>query len=393
MTSPRSRRVAALLTLLLGITSITIDLTTPALPALTQAFGVPVVEGQWVFSAYLVGVAVTLIVNGPLSDRYGRRPVLLGGLALYVLGGLVCFFGTSLAMVVAGRVIQGVGACTGSVVTRAVVRDVHDEADTARVLAGLITATTIIPIFGNLVGGWLMESFGWRASFAVQAVVGVAAFLAVQGLLAETNTQRDVLAARPGRILAAYGELFRDRTYRGYVTVLFFIYGALFAFVAAGPFYFISAKGYSPTLYGLLYLVVMVGYMAGSFASTKLAARLGAVAILGLGALAALAGAALGLALVMGGNEGLVAVLAPITLVCATVGLVQPAALAGAIGPFPEKAGAASSGAGFMQMSSGVGISYLVGRLHDGTARPMMAVMLVSAFLAALTWALWLRRR
>jgi len=393
MPSPRSRWIAALLIVLMALSSLTNDLTTPALPALGLAFQAHLAETQWVFSGFLIGFSVMLLVSGPLSDRFGRRPVLLAGLALYALGGLVCWLGASLPLVVAGRVIQGLGACTGSVLARAVVRDVYDEAGSARALAKLFTVMALFPMLGNLAGGGLMDLFGARASFAVQAAIGLVSLIAVFALLAETNAQPDLQAARLGRVLAAYWQLLGNRTYRGHVAALFFIYGALFAFVVAGPFYFIRDRGTSPTLYGAYFLIVMTGYMAGSYLSGRLVARLGIPNALAACVVLAMTGSVVGLALALAGIASAPAVLAPTFLICAATGLVMPVAFAGAIGPFPEKAGTASSGAGFAQVASGVVISVLVGKLHDGTALPMMAMMLGCALLAALTWALWVRPR
>lgn len=385
MPRPESLIVAVLLTLAVSIGPISTDLYLPSLPSLTVALETDVASVQLTLSVFLVGLAFSQLVYGPLSDRFGRRPALLVGFALYVVASAACMLAQSIEALIVARFGQAVGACAGSVLGRAIVRDVYGREGAARMFAYIGAAMALAPAIGPMLGGYLTVWFGWRANFAVLLIVGALAFTGVWFLLAETNPH---LGRTTGvaRMLRDYLGFFRHRAYVGYVLCVTTAYCGLFAFISGSPFVFIEVFGLPPNLFGFCFAAAVGGFIAGAVFSGRMVTRLGLARILSVGVLV-LAGAGLSMAgLVLAGIETVWSVLAPMVVYMAGVGLVLPNALAGALGPFPEKAGAASALSGFSQMAVAALVGIGVGAAFDGTARPMAVAIALSGCAAVAAW-------
>jgi DHA1 family bicyclomycin/chloramphenicol resistance-like MFS transporter len=380
-----------MLTVLVGLGPLSTDLYLPSLPTLVRAFGTDIATVQLTLSVFLVGFAVSQLAYGPLSDRFGRRPVLLGGIALFCAASLGCMLAQSVEQLVAARFLQAVGACCGPVIGRAVVRDVWGREHAARVLAYMTMAMAVAPAAGPVLGGYLTTEFGWRANFALLSAFAVLMLAAAALFLGETNAHRDPLATRPGRLAANYAGLLRHRRFLGYALCAAFSYSGIFSFISGSSHVLIDGMGLTPTLYGMSFGAIVLGYMVGTFSSGRLTLRLGVDRLVAAGtALQAAAGVA-GVALALAGAATLPAILLPVFAYMAGAGLVLPNAVAGAVGPFPTMAGTASALLGFLQMlvASAVGVG--VGLLHDGTPVPMMASIAAAALSAALARAALLR--
>jgi DHA1 family bicyclomycin/chloramphenicol resistance-like MFS transporter len=370
-----------------AIGSLSIDMALPSLPATAEAFEVPPATVQLTVTLFLAGFAVAQLLHGPLSDRIGRRRVLLGGLALYVLGGLACWAAASAPLLVGGRLLQALGAGSGPVVGRAVVRDLYAPAPAARVLGYMGTAMALTPILAPIVGGFVHVAFGWRAVYLVLAGCGAVFFAVAAWLVPETNRRRD-----PGQLATNLATLLLHRGFLGYVLVVALMFGGQFAFISGSSFVLIEVLGVSPDAYGLCFGLVALGIMTGSFLAARLVPRvgidglIGAAAGLGAGAGCLMAGLALA------GVWTVPAVIGPMYLFAVGVGVVLPTAVAGAIGPFPRTAGLASALLGFLQLTAAAGYGILVGRFYDGTPVPM-AVAIAVAGLAAAGATLITRRR
>ena len=384
---PESLRMSVLLTMLVALGPISTDLYLPTLPALVRVFDTSVATTQLTLSVFMTGFALSQLVYGPLSDRFGRRPVLLGGVALYVVGSLLCLIAPSIGLLIVARLIQAVGACCGPVLGRAVVRDVHGRERAAKVLAYMAMAMALAPAVGPMIGGALTVWSGWRACFAVLAGLGTLLLGAVWWGLPETNHLRDPDAIRPRRLLAHYLHLFGDRVFMGYVATVAFTFSGLFSFISGSSFVLIDGMGVSQPVFGLCFGVVVVGYMVGSLIAARATMRLGGDRMIGLGGLVGVLGGGAGFALAWGGVAEPAAVVGPMALVMAGAGMVLPNAFAGAIGPYPGMAGLASSLLGFSQMALAAGAGAVVGHLHDGTSVPMTAAICLS------TVAGWLAHR
>ena len=362
---------------MVAIGSLSIDMALPSLPATAEAFGVPPATVQLTVTLFLAGFALAQLLHGPLSDRIGRRRVLLGGLALYALGGLACWAAASAPLLIGGRLLQALGAGSGPVVGRAVVRDLYAPAQAARVLGYMGTAMALTPILAPIVGGFVHVAFGWRAVYLVLAAFGAVFLVVAAWLVPETNRQRD-----PGQLMTNLTALLADRRFLGYVLVAALMFGGQFAFISGSSFVLIEVLGVSPDVYGLCFGLVALGIMTGSFLAARFASRVGIDPLIVLATcLGAFAGCLMA-GLAWAGVWTVPAVIGPMYAFAVGVGIVLPTTAAGAIGPFPRTAGLASALLGFLQLTAAAGYGILVGRFYDGTPVPM-AVAIAAAGLAA----------
>lgn len=385
---PDSLPVAALLTAVVAFGPVSTDLYLPSLPAMTRHFQVDVSMAQLTLSVFVAGFAACQLLYGPLSDRFGRRPVLLGGIATYLAASIFCVFAPSIEALIVGRFLQALGACAGPVLGRAVVRDVYPREMAARTLSYMASAMALMPAVAPIVGGVVFSLFGWRANFVVLVLFGLVLMLGVLLMLDETNRQRDRYALRPGRVLGNYGRLLRDRRFIANVLVVAFAFAGLFCFISGSSFVLIDVLRVDPAHFGFAFACVVVGYMSGTFASGRLGPRLGPDRMMRAGVLLGVVAAMVLAGLAWAGVQTVPAVIAPTSLFFLSVGLVLPNGTAAAIGPFATMAGSASAMLGFIQMSAGAVSGWVVGRLHDGTTLPMTATMLAASVLALLALAL-----
>jgi DHA1 family bicyclomycin/chloramphenicol resistance-like MFS transporter len=373
-----------------AIGSLSIDMALPSLPATAAALGAPPATVQLTVTLFLAAFATAQLLHGPLSDRVGRRRVLLGGLVVYVVGGLACWAAPTAQLLVAARGLQALGAGSGPVIGRAVVRDLYEPARAARVLGYMGTAMALTPILAPIVGGVIHVAFGWRAVYLTLALCGVA-FLGLTALLvSETNPWRDPGALRPGHLAANAADLLGDRMFLGYVLVVALMFGGQFAFISGSSFVLIETLGVSPDVYGLCFGLVALGLMTGSFVAGRLAPRAGIDRLIAAGtSLGAVAGCLMG-ALAWGGVRTVPAVIGPMCAFAVGVGIVLPTGVAGAIGPFPHTAGLASAVLGFLQLTSAAAYGVAVGRFYDGTPLPMGVAVAAAGLAAAGAW--WVLR-
>jgi DHA1 family bicyclomycin/chloramphenicol resistance-like MFS transporter len=376
-----------------AIGALSIDMTLPSLPATAVALGTSPATVQLTVTLFLAGFAVAQLVHGPLSDRIGRRRVLLAGLLVYLAGGLACWAAPSAPLLIAGRLLQALGAGSGPVVGRAVIRDLYEPAEAARVLGYMGTAMALTPILAPIVGGVVHVALGWRAVYLTLAAFG-ALFLALAALLVpETNRRRDPDALRPGHLATNAADLLRDPAFLGYTLVVALMFGGQFAFISGSAFVLIEVLRMPPAVYGLCFGLVAFGIMTGSFLAARFAPRVGIdrliAAATGLGA----AAGALMAALAWAGVWTVPAVIGPMYAFAVGVGIVLPTAIAGAIGPFPRTAGLASAVLGFLQLTAAATYGMLVGRLYDGTPVPMAGAIAAAGLAAAGAHARLRRRR
>lgn len=375
--------VAVLLTAVVAIGSLSIDMALPSLPATAQALDASPATVQLTVTLFLAAFALAQLVHGPLSDRLGRRRVVLGGLTVHVIGGLACWVAPSARLLVAARVLQAVGAGSGPVVGRAVIRDLYEPAQAARVLGYMGTAQALTPILAPIVGGVVHQAFGWRAVYLTLALCG-ATFLAFAILLVpETNRLRDPNALRPGHLATNAADLLGDRTFLGYVLVAALMFGGQFAFISGSSFVLIEVLRVAPDVYGLCFGLVAFGLMTGSFIAARLTPRAGIDRLITAGTGLSAAAGGLMAALARGGVWTVPAVIGPMYGFSVGVGIVLPTATAGAIGPFPRTAGLASAGLGFLQLTAASVYGILVSGLYDGTPIPMAGAIAAAGVAAA----------
>lgn len=385
MMRPNTLIVAVLLTMLTALGPITTDLYLPALPSIQAYFNTDVPTVQLTLSAYLVVFAVCQLAYGPMSDKYGRRPILIVGTFIYLAGSVVCMMANSIEILIAGRVLQAVGGCAGIVLARSVVRDVYGQAKSAKILSYMGTAMALAPALGPIIGGYLTVAYGWRASFGILVGFGALCFVGIIFLLQETNAHKDPDAVHPIQTFRNFIKLLSDRGYAGYLLTSAFSYSGLFAFISGSSFVFIEVVGLSADQYGYCFAAAVVGYMIGTQIGGRTVGKLGIATVVKWGTvITALSGSAMfGLALI--GETTVIAILLPMVVYMIGMGMTLPNAMAGALGPFPKMAGAASSLAGFAQYGIASVVGLGVAHSFDLTQLPMalgVCAMGVSAFVA-----------
>lgn len=378
---PDSIPVAVLLTALVAFGPISTDMYLPSLPALVTDFETDVPTVQLTLSAFMVAFALSMLVYGPLSDRYGRRPVLLGAVALYVVSSIACVFAPTIEALVVARVFQAMGCCAGPVLGRAVVRDVYGRERSAQVLSYMGTAMALAPAVGPIAGGWLQVMFGWHAVFVVLSLFSLIALVGTYFMLDETNAHRNPYATSPRGILRNYAALLSHRVYVGYLATIAACYCVIFSFISGSSFVLIEVVGLSPDLYGYCFATIVVGYMTGTFISGRFGKAVGGERLILIGGtLGALGGGILAF-FAWTDQVTVLTIVLPQMLAMVGVGFVFPNSQAGAIGPFPEMAGAASALVGFFQMGVASVVGLAIGHAFDGTARPLATGVAVSGFL------------
>jgi DHA1 family bicyclomycin/chloramphenicol resistance-like MFS transporter len=363
----------------LGILASTIYV--PSIPAIARALGTSVARVQLTFVGYLFAFAVSMLVLGPLSDRYGRRRVLFFGLTLGVLGSLACFLSPTIGFLIGARVMQGIGACAGLVVGRATIRELYGRDGAAQVIAGLAIAMTLVQSFAPIPGGYLQAWLGWRASFAAVAVFAIAALLLAVRFIPETCVPHRpaVGSARimARSMLASYLGLMRTRQFLAYALVAAGAHAGFHIFAAGAPAVLIGGFGVRPEEYGYYASLPPIGFLVGSFVSNRLSRRLGADPMIRIGSLVLVpAGLAmLGLALL--GAASPYAVVGPMVVVCCGSGLITPNAVASSLGVDRRIVGAASGLTSFLQM---IGAAGATAALSLGAGRSPIVLAGVVAF-------------
>jgi len=378
-----------------GLTGLSIDMSLPAMPQLQETFGAGVSSVQLTLSIFLVGFAAGQVVCGPLSDRWGRRPVLLAGLALFTLAGLVCAASTSLPMLVGARLVQGFGASVGPVVARAVVRDRYSSRRGAAVLSQMTQVMIVAPLLAPTLGGYLLSVLGWPAIFLVLGGSGALLWLLCWRLMPETAAPRARARAGEGEeggdaatmtTAAGLREVLSHRPSLRHALTTCFTYAGMFAYVGASPFILMDVFGVSRENFGYFFALTAAALLvAATVNRSLLKRRTPSLLILRRGVLIVFAG---GLALagaVLFGVGGLAGVLLPMMAYMFGQGLVMPNATAAAMAPHGQSAGVISSLMGGLQTAAGALAGYVVGAFYDHT--PLSLGVTVATFAALALWA------
>lgn len=369
----------------------------PSLPSMEATFGVDAAAVQLTLSAFLAGFAVTQLIYGPLSDRYGRRPMLLLGIALFTLASIGCALAGSIEWLIVWRFLQALGACAGVVLGRAIARDLFEGAQAAKAFSMMAMTLGLTPAVAPILGGYLQNWLGWQANFVAMATAGLLLGLCVLLFLAESNSHRNPSATRIGPMLGNFAILIRHSRYRGYVLCVAFSYGGMFAFISGSSFTLSRVFGVGETVFGYCFAFIVFGYLAGGAVGAKLTTRLGVDRMLGLGALSCAGGGLLLAALqsYAWANNLIwhwLTLIGPMMLYTFGLGLTMPQSQAGALQPFPKMAGSAASLMGFTQMTTGAIVGIFVGHALNETALPLSYTVAVMGVATLLSYLLIVRR-
>ena len=373
----------AILVAISAVGPLALNIFMPSMPGLQREFGVSYGVVQLTLTLYLIGMACCQLVYGPISDRAGRRPMLLFGMALFVAASVLAALAPSIHVLIAARLLQAVGGAAGVVLARAMVRDVFDRETSASVISYITMAFVVAPMVAPAIGGWIDVHGGWRMGFWALSVLGAVVLAAAWFHLPETHVNR---ATGGGLgLLTGAVHLFALPRFRGYTLVLAFTSSVFFAFLGGAPHIMMDVLGRTPMEYGLWFASVSAGYMAGNFLSGRYTRAVGLDRMIMAGCAVTLAGGLLCFGAALAGLLSPATLFLPMCLAALGNGLTIPNGTAGAISVDPRLTGAAAGWSGFAQMACGAAASQLVGSLQDGWPTAVFWFMAASSLLALLS--------
>jgi DHA1 family bicyclomycin/chloramphenicol resistance-like MFS transporter len=388
MFRPGSLALTLLLAMLTGIGPLSVDMYLASLPSIGRLLDAPTSQVQLTISAYLIGFAIAQVFHGPLSDRHGRRPVLLAALGIYLLATLACMVSSSIEMLIAARFIQAVGGSGASVLARAVVRDMYEGTRIGRELARMAAIMALAPLVAPLIGGVLETALGWRSNFVVLFGFGAAAWIMVWFLLPETLRQRAPEPVSVASTLRSYRRFLADRNFVVHLGIATCCLSGLFAWISSAAFVLQDIYGLSALQFGFSFAIGSSGYLVGTSIAARFVMRWGSGLTMGLGAAAMALSGLLMVLLLAFTPWGAWGVIAAIGFYTVGMGLTLAQAQAGALLPYPDRAGAASSLLGFVTQTSSAVVGAILGHTLGPSAWPLAAAMLLAGGLAVVLWML-----
>jgi len=371
-------RFVVMLGALTALGPLSIDLYLPALPDMVRDLSAGAAEGQASVAAFFAGMAIGQFVYGPGSDRFGRRPMILIGIGVFLAATVVCALANTPHILIAGRFVQALGACSGMVVARAVVRDVFDHQDTARVLSLLMLVMGVAPILAPLFGGLVLQVTGWRTIFWVMFAYGAVIGLVAIFRLKETLTSQARAVARGESVLAGFVALGRSRRLIGYILAAALNGAVLFSYIAASPEIVIGLYGVPPTWFGLVFGANAIAVIGASQINRLLLRRRSSDQILARASLAAIVSGLLLMIFATTEVGGAWTVLPLLFLTLGSYGFMSSNTMAGALSVDPLRAGSISAMIGGAAFGVGALAATTGGLFHDGTAGPLSIIMLLA---------------
>ena len=393
MLDRKTGAIIAIVTAIHALSPLAMQIFVPALPAIREHFSAPVADTQWVISGFSVALAASMLAYGPVSDRYGRRRVVLVGLTLFCVGSAVCYQAESLAVLILGRVVQAMGVAAGSTMGRAVAADVVPPEKLARAVSFMTMALVMGPMLAPVIAGYLVSTAGWRSIALLLGACSALLLLMAIRWMPETHRpdRRKPASADAGGDVAAGKSPFLTIGFIGHLTILIAVQVGVYGYLSASPYLVIELLGYEPFHFGYVFIYLTLGYLLGTaFSGWGVLASRG---LLACGILSYAVGGGLMLSLALNGVVNLYSIVGPAVLLSFANGISQPQCMAAALSAAPARRGAASSIGGFSQiMAGGVGFQ-LMGWLPNATPAPMTMLICACALTGGIGLLLIYRRR
>ena len=353
----------------------------PALPVIQDDFSVSNDVAQLTLSLSMFSIAIGTLVYGPMSDKYGRKPTMLLGIFIAIIGSIFCYLADSIGWLIAGRIIQAFGGAVGLVLARAIVRDVYGAEESARVIATLVMVMVIAPMMSPALGGEMMNRFGWESVFLVMAGASVIIFFFL--ILRQPETLvTPVQFEGIGSMLRTFGSLLRSRPFCGYAFCVTFVSVVFFSFISAAPEIMVSVLNRPPTEYGYYFVMIPIGFMIGNYVTRHFGRSISIDSMIVLGSTIAIGGIVLAIVLNLVGLSHPLALFLPVSIAVFGNGITLPNAQAAAINEFPQYAGSASGLTGFLQMSVSAVAAQFVAFIFNETAYPLLIMMLLASVIS-----------
>ncbi|MDQ1829617.1 multidrug effflux MFS transporter [Massilia scottii] len=368
---------APILLLIIGflmLQPLSTDLYLASLPSLATGFGAPAATVQLTLSMFVIGFGGAQLVIGPLSDRYGRRPVLIWGLSLYVVASLLCAAAPNIALLIVARFLQALGCCSAVIVARAIVRDAYAPADSVRVIARASSWLSLAPLTGPILGSYLQVAFGWRAAFVALSILSALLLAAVVLRLPETNVHKNPKATEFSGLAANYRLVLGSREFWAHALPGALSFGSIFAFISGSSLVLIRVLGVPTEWFGYCFAAGVSGYLTGTIVCRRLLPLFGAAVTLRIGSTMSLAAGAVFLAAVGAGLAHWGAVVLAMFMTMGAHGINFPVSQSGSVSPFPQQAGTAAGLMGALYMSVAFGVGTAVGATFDGTLYPLALI-------------------
>lgn len=374
-----------LLISLVCLSTISTDIYLASMPEMGTFFHTTHSMVQHTLTLYMAGFALSMLICGPLADSFGRKPIVICGIALHFISTLFVLFAPNIYLLIAARFFQALGGCCGTVLGRVITRDLFTEKDSIKILSCLSGGLALALMFAPIVGGVLQTYFGWRASFILLALLSGALFFSVLFLLKESLDPAKKQKLNFSRLIANYLRLLKNRHFLGYTSAITFNWSGYFSFVCISSFIFVDLLHLPPYSYGLLYGLLGVGYVCGTIAAKKLANRWEAKQSIVLGTKIVALATGLLLILVITLPLTSLSIFFPMFLFLIGTGLIMPNAQGAVTRPFPDIVGTASSLFFFIEMIVGAIAGAAISLFQNGTLAAFMTILSISSILLMAT--------
>ncbi|WP_186646513.1 multidrug effflux MFS transporter [Fluviispira vulneris] len=383
-----------ILILVISLPSFSTDSYIPSLPHMVEDLNTTQPLIQLTLSFYMIGFAISMLTCGSLSDRFGRRPILLIGLSLFLIASFACVFAQNVWFLIIARFFQALGGCCGIVLGRTIVRDSFEKKDQVKVLTYMATGMAISPAIAPIIGGILQTYFGWRSSFVLLILLSAIILALVYFKIEETNKNLNPKATHLRALFKNYKEILSNRTYLGYTLTISFAWCAYFSFISSSSFIFQDIIGVSSVLYGIIFAMVSLGYVFGTIMARKLSAKYHLNYVLSFATIICFLSSLMLIIFALLNYVSVLAILPPIIVLMFGIGIIFPLTQVGMMDLFPKMLGIASGLFFFIEIMFGVFAGYISGSFKSDNQIPMATVMFISStFLVVFYYLLIMRKK